>query len=183
MPERSSVPLLELLLSHLRIGLLSFGGGTSGLAYHEVVVRKRWLVEAEFLSGLAICQILPGVNVVNLAVYVGQKLRGWTGAVAAATGLLIGPFFVVLAFGILYGHIIGVPAVAHALAGITAAAIGLMIMIVIRGARQSRTLAGPLVAVAIAVAIGVFHLPLVPVVLVGAPISIALAYLTRRRDA
>ncbi len=181
-PPSRPVSLVDLAAIHAKIGLLSFGGGLSGLIYREVVLKKRWLAEREFLSGLAICQILPGANVVNLAVFVGQKLRGLAGAITAVGALLVGPFFIVVAFALLYSRIISLPWVSSGLDGITAAAIGLLIMVVVRGARASWNVGGMLVVIATAVAVGILHLPLIPVVLVVAPVSIGLAFLGRSRD-
>ena len=99
MIENSSSPLvvpptlLSLFTVFLRIGLFSFGGGLSGWIFREVVTLRGWIDEDEFMSGLAVAQILPGANVANLSLYIGQKLFGITGAVVALVGLLSGPFF------------------------------------------------------------------------------------------
>jgi chromate transporter len=58
------------------IGLFSFGGGLIGWVYRDVVLMRGWLNEDEFLSRMAVSQILPGANIANLSIYVGQKLRG-----------------------------------------------------------------------------------------------------------
>ena len=76
-----------------RIGLFSFGGGLTGWVYRDVVLMRGWLNEDEFLSGMAVSQILPGANIANLSIYVGQKLRGPLGASVALLGLLTVPFF------------------------------------------------------------------------------------------
>src|SRR3982751_7016842 len=88
--------LLALFRVCAQIGLLSFGGGLTGWVHREVVVRRAWMTEQDFLSGVALGQILPGTNISNLLVYIGQRLHGGLGAVVALGGLLTGPFFAVI---------------------------------------------------------------------------------------
>jgi chromate transporter len=80
-----------------RVGLFSFGGGLSGWIYREVVTRWGWMSDDDFFSGLALSQILPGANVTNLSVYIGQRPRGPAGLICALIGPVIGPFFAVIA--------------------------------------------------------------------------------------
>jgi chromate transporter len=179
-----TVSLHEIGFLTARIGLLAFGGGMSGMVYQEVVIKRKWLTEDEFLSGLAVCQVIPGVNITNLAVYVGQRLRGLPGAISALTGLLLGPFFFVIFAGLVYDSIKDIEAISAALAGVTAAAMGIVLMVVIRGSmRSSERGIGIIVMVATAVAVGVLHFPLIPVVLVLTPISVGLAWMRAKRHA
>ena len=69
-----------------RIGLTSFGGGVSGWMMRMVVQERAWMTEPEFLSGLALCQIFPGINVLNLSIWLGYKLHGGAGALVGALG-------------------------------------------------------------------------------------------------
>jgi chromate transporter len=149
----------------------------SGLFYREVVTSKRWMTEEEFLSGLAICQIIPGVNIGNLTLYIGQQLRGALGAVVALAALLTGPFFFVIGVGMIYDRLRDYDAVIAALAGVTAAAMGMLMMVVVKGSlRAARTDGGLLIITSVAMAIGVLRWPLIPVLLVAAPVSIGLAW-------
>ena len=68
-----------LLAVFTRIGLTSFGGGMSGWLMREFVQRRRWMDEEEFLAGLGLAQAFPGVNVVNMAIWIGYRLRGNAG--------------------------------------------------------------------------------------------------------
>ena len=72
--------LLRLAFIFSRIGLTSFGGGLSGWLLREFVQDLKLLTEEEFLSGLSISQALPGVNVTNMAIWIGYQLRGRMGA-------------------------------------------------------------------------------------------------------
>jgi chromate transporter len=168
----------------LQIGLFSFGGGLSGWIYQEVVVRRRWMSEDEFLSGLALCQVMPGINVTNLIVYIGQRVRGVPGACVGLVGLIVGPFFVVIGLVVVYERIAGLAWLQAAFDGMAAAAIGLLLTVGLKGVqRVARAPAPLLVIAAIVAAVGIFEWPLVPVVLVVAPVSVALAWASARGDA
>src|SRR5947199_7835444 len=80
---------LRLFAIFARIGLTSFGGGLSGWLLRVFVYDYRWLTEEEFLNGLAIAQALPGVNVANMAVWIGYRLRGSVGAFASLVGIVV----------------------------------------------------------------------------------------------
>ena len=79
-PRRQPVSLSALALAFLKIALSSLGGGLSAWALRVIVEERRWLTEEQFLAALTICRILPGPNQVNMAVYVGTRLRGLPGA-------------------------------------------------------------------------------------------------------
>ena len=127
---------------------------------------------------------MPGINVSNLVVYVGQRLRGALGSCVALVGLLVGPFFVVIALVLGYERIAGIPWVHAAMDGVAAAAIGLLLFVGFKGAQRAvRSLPATAVMFAIIVTVGLLQWPLVPVVLVLAPVSVAFAWASARRDA
>jgi chromate transporter len=176
-PSPRPVSLPRLFIVCLQIGLFSFGGGLTGWMYQEVVVRRRWMSEDDFLSGLALCQVMPGINVSNLVVYIGQRLRGALGSCVALVGLLVGPFFLVIGLVIVYERIAGNTLVQAAMDGVAAAAIGLLLFVGYKGAQRSvKKVPAALVMAAIIVTVGLLEWPLVPVVLVLAPISVAFAW-------
>ena len=86
----SPVSLFALYRLCFVVGLFSFGGGLSAWMRREVVLVRGWMTDEEFFNGYSLAQILPGVNSTNMAVYIGQHLRGAVGAAVALTGLLIG---------------------------------------------------------------------------------------------
>jgi chromate transporter len=183
MGSRQPVSLLSLFLIFLRIGAFSFGGGLTGWVYREVVQQRQWISETDFLSGLALSQILPGANVTNLSVYIGQKLRGTIGALTALFALLAVPFFVVIGAATIYARIADIGWIRAATDGVAAAAIGLLLLVGWRSARHAgRDIASVAVLIATFLAVGVLRLPLVPVVLCLAPISVAAAWMRRRAD-
>jgi chromate transporter len=171
------VPLLQLFLVFFRVGMFSFGGGLAGWIYREVVTLRGWISDPDFFSGLALAQTLPGANVTNLSVYIGQRLRGSAGAFAALAGLLSGPFFAVIGLVVVYDRIGVMPAVQDALTGAAAAAIGLLLMVAVKGTKDScRRLAPALIFVATFVAVGVLQWPLIPVVVALVPPSVFFAW-------
>ena len=160
----------------LRLGMASFGGGLSGWMHHEVVRKRGWLDEERFMAGLSLCQVLPGPNAVNLALHIGQHLRGWPGAAAAFLGVLGLPFLLILVLAAMQARLSGSAAMAAALGGVAAAGLANSCAV---GALATRRLrgAGPwAVAVATFVAVGVLRLPMIPVVLALAPVGIGLAW-------
>jgi chromate transporter len=179
--QRPSVGAIFLVF--FRIGLLSFGGGLTGWVYREVVMLRNWLPEDEFMSGLAMCQILPGGNVSNFSIYIGQKLRGPLGSFAALFGLVVGPFFFVIAIASGYALLTRYSYVQPAMDGIAASAIGLTLLVSLRGVATSARHPMELIAlVATFVGVAVFNwsLPLVAAV-VGA-LSIAAAWMRQAHE-
>ena len=159
-----------------RIGLTSFGGGISGWMLRIVVQERRWMTEGEFLSGLALCQVLPGINVVNLSIWLGYRFHGGIGAIAAAAAIIVPPGIVVLLLLTGLSHVSGLPWVQSALAGVTAAAVGLGASMGFRAARHCVT-AGPLlIMAALFGGVGLLHLPLLWVLPPLAVLSIAIEW-------
>lgn len=181
-PER--VPLRALAAVFFRIGLLSFGGGLGAWIHRETVALRGWLTHDEFMAGLALGQILPGANVTNLAVYIGQRLRGGLGATTALLSLLAAPFVLILVLARVSALLSGSAIFHAALEGVTAAAVGLVLNIGVIGAQRFLPRIIPtLVMAATFVAIEVLHVPLLLTVVVIAPISVVLAYFRRAADA
>ncbi len=108
-----------------RLTLQGFGG-VLPVAQRELVEREGWLDKAEFVEVLALSQVLPGPNIINLALIIGDRYFGWRGAAAALTGLLGFPLLIVLALTVLYQHYAHLPAVAGALRGMGVVAAGLV---------------------------------------------------------
>jgi len=171
------VPLFALYRVFFWLGLLSFGGGMSAWMHREISQVRGWMTDEGFISGFALAQILPGVNSANLAVYIGQHLRGAIGATVALVGMLTGPFIVVIAVAMVYNRLIGLPGFAAATAGVAAVAVGMLMRLgVILAKRVPRRAVAYAVMLATFTAVGVLQWPLVPVVAVMAPLSIIAAW-------
>ena len=165
--------LRDLFAGFFSIGIIGFGG-VLPWARRMVVEQRRWLSAAEFTNVLALCQELPGPNITNIAVALGARFRGPAGVAAALTGLLSGPFVVVLALGEIYERFGGLPVVQHAFTGLAAAASGLLVSLAFKIAAPLRGVAPWAVAVASFTVIGVVRAPLLPAMVVLAPSSIVL---------
>src|ERR1700684_2287966 len=88
--------LATLFVSFVSIGMVSFGGGLAAWTRREVVQKRGWLNDKQFLSGYALSQLVPGATNVNLAVFIGTQMRGTAGAVACFCGLTALPVVIVL---------------------------------------------------------------------------------------
>ena len=127
---------LQLALTFNRIALASFGGGLSAWSRQVVVEDRGWMTDEEFLSAMTICRVLPGANQVNLAVFVGTKLRGAAGALAAVCGLLALPIVIVLGLGALYLAHRDDPSVQSALRGVIAVSVALSLSMAYKTGRK-----------------------------------------------
>ncbi len=116
----------DLFLSFSMLALQGFGG-VLAIVQHELVEKKRWLTREEFVEEWAVAQIMPGPNVVNLALMIGGRYFGLRGALSALAGMLVAPTLVVLLLALLYTQYAGHPQVAGALRGIGAVAAGLIL--------------------------------------------------------
>jgi chromate transporter len=180
----ATVPLASLYAVFFRLGLVSFGGGMSAWLYRETVEVRRWVTPDVFLAGFALGQILPGINSTNVTIYIGQRLRGVPGAAAALAGLLSGPFVIVLAVGATYHYLLQVPGFEAAMTGVAAVAVGMLLRLGVVLARRAPWNPVPVAVMAATfVAVYILNWPLVPVVLVLAPVSIAAAWLRPSADA
>lgn len=171
------VTLLSIYRVFFWIGLLSFGGGLMPWIQREVVTVRGWLTDEQFFPGMALAQVLPGVNSTNIAIYVGQHVRGAAGAAVALAAMLTGPFCMVVLAAVSYKFVLGVPAIQIAAAGVATAAIGLLLRTCILAVQAAgRKPAALAVMAATFVAIGFLHFSLVSVVAVMVPVSILLAW-------
>ena len=170
----------ELFIRFTQVGVSGFGG-VMPFARRMLVEERRWLSAEEFTEILSLCQLLPGPNVVNVAVCVGTRYRGAWGAFAAFAGLMTAPFFIILALGALhtqYGHL---PAVSASFRGISAAAAGLVVAMGFKMAASRRLRSGmALFAVITFIGIALVRLPLVVFLLGAAPLSVAAAVWRRK---
>ena len=128
-PDQNARPqpqsLTDLFVSFTLLALQGFGG-VLAVVQRELVEKKRWLTREEFVEEWAVAQIMPGPNVVNLALMIGQRYFGLRGALAALAGMLTVPLVVVLMLAMVYAQFAGHPGVAGALRGMGAVAAGLI---------------------------------------------------------
>jgi chromate transporter len=117
--------LRALFLGFSSVGLSGFGG-VLPFARRMLVEERQWMTAEQFNAQLGLCQFLPGPNVINLAVVVGKRYRGLSGAIVAPLGLLTGPLAIVLLLALLYDRYGSLPLAQSMLRGIAAVGCGLL---------------------------------------------------------
>ncbi|GKT20731.1 chromate transporter [Acidovorax sp. SUPP3334] len=137
-PRPQPKNLADLFWSFTLLVLQGFGG-VLAVVQRELVERKGWLTNEEFLEDWAVAQILPGPNVVNLAVVIGDRYFGLRGAMVALAGMLLCPLLLVLALAVVYARFAEHAAVGGALRGMGAVAAGLVAGVALRMAGALRT--------------------------------------------
>ena len=182
-PPTSPPPgLIALFAAFATMSLAGFGG-VMAFARRGIVEKYKWMTADEFNETYALCHFLPGPNVVNLSMVFGSRFRGIPGGIAAFAGLLGPPVVVVTILGALYAHFGEIDALRRILAGVSSAAVGLLIATAFRMMMplvKRRDIVGLVLLAAVFVAIGVLRLPLQIVLLVAIPISIAISFAMRR---
>lgn len=117
--------LADLFMSFTLLALQGFGG-VLAVVQREMVERKRWLTQEEFIEDWAVAQVMPGPNVVNLSLMIGDRYFGLRGAMTALAGILTVPLLLVLCLAVLHSHYANHLGVAGALRGMAAVAAGLI---------------------------------------------------------
>ena len=165
-----------LFLGFFELALSSSGGALAPA--HRILVDKRgWLTDREFAEILGLSQVLPGPNIVNVAIYVGARYHGAVGAALAFAGLLLAPLLVVVPLVLLYAQSGQNDLVRGAFRGVAAAGAGLMLTTGIKVALPYRhTPRAVLLAGLAFVGVGLLHWPLLAVVLVLGPCGIVAAW-------
>ena len=169
------VTVRDLFTTFLRIAVSGIGGALPH-ARHALVDGKGWLTDREFGDILATGQLLPGPNIVNVAIIVGNRFAGLRGVVAALCGVVGVPFVIVLSLGVFYREFSQWGWLQHAFVGSSAAAAGLIIGVGMRLARtQPPRIWAILVGVTAFGAIALLRIPMMWVVLALAPVAVLLA--------
>lgn len=153
--------LLKLFATFFRIGLFTFGGGYAmiPLIEHDVVEKNGWLRKDEFLDLLAVAQSAPGVFAVNMAVFVGYKLRGKRGALAASFGCVLPSVVIILLIALFFRRFRHIEVVNNIFMGIRPVVVALIAVPVFNVARSAKlgwsTVWIPVVTAFLIVALGV----------------------------
>lgn len=155
---RAKATVFDIFWQFLTIGATSFGGVVPYLR-EGLITKNHWVDDKEFVELLSISQSLPGLNATNMAILLGDRLKGWMGAVAGIVGVCLPGGLLMLAVGMFY-RIHGDHAfVTGMLKGVAAAATGLLLATVIQLGKKSLSHRFDLVFVLIAVlAVNRLHL-------------------------
>ena len=173
--QREVPTLSELFFGFLSVALTGFGG-VLPWAQRMLVERRRWLTQEKFAEDLALAQFLPGPNIINLSIVVGARFRGPMGAVVACLGLVGAPVVIMMICGALYGRYGEAAWLRGPLAGLSAAAAGLVVAMVGKLAApmfRPRDLLSIFFALTAFLTVGFLRLPLWWVLLGLAPLSVA----------
>ena len=175
-PNAPKIGRLELFLAFSQLALSGFGG-VLPWAHRTLVERKGWLTQREFIETLALGQLLPGPNIGNMAVMIGYRFAGYSGAAAAFAGLVAGPFLLMVAAGMLYQSYGALPLVQQALSGMSAVAAGLVLATGVKMTGSLKRHWRPWLFTVLALAgVGALRWPLLAVVGALAPFAIAAAW-------
>jgi chromate transporter len=180
-PSGASPTLLELFVAFALIALCGFGG-VLAWSRRMLVEERKWMTAEEFNDAYALCQFLPGPNVVNLSVVFGRRIRGLLGAAVASAGLLGPPFVIVSVIGFVYAQFGEIAALQRMLIGVAAAAVGLVLGTCAKMALpllRDRFGIAPLIVLATFASVGILRWPLPWALAVLVPLSIAIAWVRR----
>jgi chromate transporter len=175
MQQQSPAPTLwELFGGMQQVALSSFGGGLSAWSQRILVEERRWLDNEAFITGLTVARLFPGPNQINMAVYIGSRFHGLRGALVALAGMLLLPFSLLMLLGLAYFELHMVMAVDRVLAGVITASAGMALSMGFKLAGgYSRDPAAVLLAAGSFLAMTVFHVRLIPLVLITGPLAMA----------
>jgi chromate transporter len=175
-PTRTPRNLAELFIAFSHLTLLGVGG-VLPFAQRILVEERRWLRADEFVDMLSLGQVLPGPNLINVAVMVGQQFFGWRGALAALAGILAAPLAIILAIAMAYADLARAPLAARALQGMSSIVAGLVIAMALKLAPSLRRRRGAWIWAALAfVGVGLLHIDLLWVLAVLGPLAVAQAW-------
>jgi chromate transporter len=173
--------LLELFAAFATMSLYGFGG-VLAWARRVLVEQRKWMTPEQFNDCYALCNFLPGPNIINLSVVFGRSIRGVPGAFVAMVGLVGPSMLIVTFFGFLYSIYGQIDALQRMFTGVAAAAAGLIISLSLKMAEPIWTARKPLALAVVAaafVAVGIMRWPIWWVLGVLIPISIAIALRSR----
>jgi len=141
--------LQSIFWSFFKIGAILFGGGYAMLPLleNEIVAKRKWLTQEEMVDVFAMAQLIPGVVALNSALFVGYRLRGWRGTLAATLGIACMPFFCIMAYALAFDYFRQTTWLQRATAGLRPAVAGMMLGIAYTMfVRSGRTVLGFAVA-------------------------------------
>jgi chromate transporter len=159
--------LLDLFIAFFKIGAFTFGGGYAMISVieQEVVTKKKWLSETEFVDMLGTVQSLPGPISINSSVYVGYKLRGTLGAMVAAIGTALPSFVIILLLAIVFTDVQDHPTIEKIFKGIRPAVVALIVAPLVR-LSQKTGITYKTVIIPIAAALLVWKLGISPIYII-----------------
>jgi chromate transporter len=183
LPSLSATPSLgHLFWVFLVMGATSLGGGVVAYLRTGLVTRHKWLDDLTFVELLSISQTLPGLNATNMSILVGDRLRGWPGAVVATLGMCLPGASLMTAAAFAYGVGGDDPWSKAFLHGIAAGAVGLIVVVMVQiGAKVLKGAADYVLVLAVAAAVAGFGVQVPYALLVAGAVAIWW-YRPRKKD-
>ena len=167
--------LTTIFVSFLKIGMFTFGGGYAMLPLieRELITKRKWIEQKEFLDLLTLAQSVPGPIAVNTSVFVGYKVRGFGGAVAALLGCVLPSFAIILAIALFFSDIRQNPVIDAAFKGMRPAVVALIIGPVLT---LSRGMHWTMLVVIAASALAIWWLDWSPIWILAAAAALGIAW-------
>lgn len=173
----------QLFWTYLKIGTFTLGGGYAmlPLIQREVVDRKGWIDEEEFLNMIALAQAAPGLIAVNSAIFIGWRVGGWKGVCGAVLGAVLPSFCIILAIAMVFSEWKELPAVEAAFKGIRPAVVALIAAPLVKMAKTAKiSWLTALIPIAAALLIWLGHVNPVWVIIATVVLTLATIYLRER---
>lgn len=174
----------QLFYTYLKIGTFTLGGGYAmlPLIQREVVDRKGWINEEEFLNMIALAQAAPGLIAVNSAIFIGWRVGGWRGVAGAVLGAVLPSFLIILAVAIVFTDWKELPAVEAAFKGIRPAVVALIAAPIFKMSKSTKLgWLTALIPVTAALLIWLLHVNPVWVILATIILTLIIVDITERR--
>ncbi len=175
----------QLFYTYLKIGTFTLGGGYAmlPLIQREVVDRKKWIDEEEFLNMIALAQAAPGLIAVNSAIFIGWRIGGWRGVCGAVLGAVLPSFLIILAIAMVFSEWKELPAVEAAFKGIRPAVVALIAAPLFKMAKAAKiSWLTALIPIAAALLIWLGHVNPVWVILATIVITLCTEWIIKRNS-
>lgn len=175
----------QLFYTYLKIGTFTLGGGYAmlPLIQREVVDRKKWIDEEEFLNMIALAQAAPGLIAVNSAIFIGWRIGGWRGVCGAVLGAVLPSFLIILAIAMVFSEWKELPAVEAAFKGIRPAVVALIAAPLFKMAKAAKiSWLTSLIPIAAALLIWLGHVNPVWVILATVVITLCTEWIIKRNS-
>jgi chromate transporter len=175
----------QLFYTYLKIGTFTLGGGYAmlPLIQREVVERKKWIDEEEFLNMIALAQAAPGLIAVNSAIFIGWRIGGWRGVCGAVLGAVLPSFLIILAIAMVFSEWKELPAVEAAFKGIRPAVVALIAAPLFKMAKAAKiSWLTSLIPIAAALLIWLGHVNPVWVILATIVITLFTEWIIKRNS-
>jgi chromate transporter len=179
LPADAPPPSLPLIFfSFMQVAILGFGG-TMPWSRRMLVDVRKWMTAEEYNEAFALCQFLPGPNIINLSIVFGARVRGAAGATAAVVALVAPPTALMIIIGVIYAHYGDAQALQRILAGVSAAVAGLilgMFGMMLKPLLRGNWLRPVAIVTIVIIAIAILRIPMIWTLAVMCPLSIAFVW-------